>query len=209
MTGFHLNDVNPHLQRYFGTIAEPPGQRVFVPLCGKSLDLTWLLRRGVAVCGVELSAIAARAVFEEAKLEFEIVRDHAGFETFRSGALEVHVGDFFEATPKLVGEISSVYDRAALIALPGVVRTDYVTQLIRITGGAKPVLLVTLEYDQAQMSGPPFAVGQTEVAALYAQNYDLRVLEAVDVLGQEAKFKERGVTRLVERVYFLSPLATR
>ena len=47
--GFHLAEVNPLLVRHHHVL--PPRARVFVPLCGKSLDLVWLAKEGHAVVG--------------------------------------------------------------------------------------------------------------------------------------------------------------
>ena len=60
--GFHLPEVNPYLQQYWPALGLPEGARVLVPLCGKSLDLVWLVEQGHAVIGVEL---AERAVQED------------------------------------------------------------------------------------------------------------------------------------------------
>jgi thiopurine S-methyltransferase len=62
-------------------------------------------------------------------------------------------------------------------------------------------LLITLDYDQAQMPGPPFAVADEEVQRLLGDVWQMQVLEEQDVLGDSWKFLQAGVTRLEERVY--------
>jgi len=52
--GFHLDDVNPLLVTHFDALGLQAGQTVFLPLCGKTLDIAWLLGNGFQVRGVEL-----------------------------------------------------------------------------------------------------------------------------------------------------------
>ena len=51
--GFHLEKVNPTLLRHWPVLNPAPGSRVFVPLCGKTLDIGWLLDQGHKVCGID------------------------------------------------------------------------------------------------------------------------------------------------------------
>lgn len=44
--GFHQSEVNPFLLEHFSALQLPPGRRVFVPLCGKTLDIGRLLSQG-------------------------------------------------------------------------------------------------------------------------------------------------------------------
>lgn len=59
--GFHLPQVNPHLLEFWPTLGLPAGSRVLVPLCGKTLDMAWLMAQGHRVLGVELSRTAVEA----------------------------------------------------------------------------------------------------------------------------------------------------
>ena len=43
-TGFHQNETNPYLQQYWQQMDN--ASQVFVPLCGKSLDMLWLAKQG-------------------------------------------------------------------------------------------------------------------------------------------------------------------
>jgi len=205
MLGFHLAHVNPHIQRHIGQLGLARGERIFVPLCGKSLDLVWLAEQGFDVCGVELSPIAARAAFEEAGLEYRAVSEPEGFTTFEGGDLRILAGDFFSLPAACLAGTRAVYDRAALIALPPAMRGRYVRRMSGLLPDAPPVLLVTLEYDQSQMNGPPFSVLEGEVRAHWSERYEVDLLEDDDVLERERKFAERGLTALREKVFVLAP----
>lgn len=201
--GFHLPQVNPHLQRFWPQLGLEESARVLVPLCGKSLDLLWLAQCGHEVLGVELSEKAVEDFFSEHQLD-PAVSEQGPFSVYRAGSIELWCGDFFALTPGDVADCSALYDRAALIALPPSMRERYATHLKRILPKGSLGVLITLDYDQAEMSGPPFAVLDDEVQRLFGTSWGLKVLEDQDVLSESGKFLEAGVTRLEERVYRVS-----
>ncbi|ANH99263.1 thiopurine S-methyltransferase [Pseudomonas koreensis] len=198
--GFHLPEVNPYLQRHW---AVPATARVLVPLCGKSLDLAWLAGRGHQVLGIELSEKAIEGFFDEHQLQPQISQKGA-FKVYRGDAIELWCGDFFALTASDVDDCTALYDRAALIALPAPMRERYAAHLQQILAQRVQGLLITLDYDQAQMSGPPFAVGDDEVQRLLSEVWQVQVLEEQDVLAESVRFLQAGVTRLEERVYRVS-----
>ncbi len=200
--GFHLEDVHPGLRRHWPRLALPEDAAVLVPLCGKSLDLAWLAGQGHRVLGVELSQKAVEAFFAEQGLEAEISQVGA-FKVYRSGRLEIRCGDFFALAAQDVADCRGVYDRAALIALPPAMRQRYAASLTNILPAGCQQLLVTLDYDQAEMDGPPFAVSQAEVSTLYDGAWDVQQLEAKEVLERNPKMRERGLQRLQEQFYRL------
>lgn len=165
-TGFHEREVNPLLVAHFHRLRVPPGGQVFLPLCGMTLDIDWLLARGFQVSGVELSPLAVAQLFHRLGIEPDI--DTGGpLPCWRGPSLRVFVGDFFALDAQQLGAVQAVWDRAALIALPPPMRGDYTAHLEAVTQGAVQ-LLVTLDYDQAQMPGPPFSVDGDEVRRWYA-----------------------------------------
>ena len=204
LTGFHLNEVNPHLIANWAALNVKQGSRIFVPLCGKTLDLIWLAEQGYEVVGVELSALAVEAFFSENNLAVE--HSQIGdLQYLKSEKISIFCGDFFKLTPEILGKIDAVYDRASLIALPPAMRQDYAVKLTELAQSA-PKLLVTLEYEQLKMDGPPFSVSEDEVRALYKANYQVKQLSAQDVLGDNEKFREKGLDYMNECIYSLESL---
>jgi len=199
--GFHLDRVNPYLLAHWPGMQVPRGSRVLVPLCGKSLDLAWLAGQGFVVMGVELAREAVDAFFEEHRLTPSMRRQGA-FEVFQAGAIELWCGDFFDLGAEDLAGCRACYDRAALIALPAGMRRRYADCLTQRLPSGTQGLLVTLDYDQSQMDGPPFAVPDAQVQALLGQWQPERLAEA-DVLGENRKFHQRGVPWLRESVYRL------
>ncbi|KKO14989.1 thiopurine S-methyltransferase [Pseudomonas putida] len=196
--GFHQAQVNPYLQKYWPTLGLAPGSRVLVPLCGKSLDLAWLAGQGYRVLGVELSRRAVEAFFREHGLQAE-VQQRGAFEVWRSGDVELWCGDFFALQAEDVGDCSGLYDRAALIALPSQMRVAYMRLLSRLLPTGCQGLVVTLDYDQSLLGGPPFSVGDEELRQGFA-GWQLDELESVEVIEESPKFLQAGVSSLLERV---------
>lgn len=203
--GFHQESINTHLETHWPQLqldtANIPG-RVFVPLCGKSRDMLWLRAQGLAVLGVELSPRAVSDFFSENDLEAQVTRQD-GFERWEADGLVILCGDLFDLTPADLDGVCAVYDRASLIALPPAMRSDYAAQMLRLLPAGTPTLLITMEYAQAEMDGPPFAVHEEEVRRLFAAWHSVECIAGADILAENARFRERGLSRLYEKVYRL------
>lgn len=200
--GFHRDAAHPYLTRFWPTLGIAPGSRVFVPLCGKSNDLLWLRAQGHEVVGVEVSPIAVREFFEENRLT-PSVSTVDSFQLYECDGIRLYCGDFFALTVPHLDGVSAVYDRAALIALPPEMRERYARHLLQLLPSGAQTLLVAFEYPQHEMSGPPFNVNSAEVSALFGAQCTIELLLEADILAQEPRFRDKGVTRLKEVVYAL------
>lgn len=200
--GFHQAAPSPYLARYWPGLPLAPGARVLVPLCGKSLDMAWLVEQGHYVVGVELSAKAVQDYFSERQVKPQITRRGA-FEVYSGAGCELWCGDIFNLDPELLGPVQGLYDRAAMIALPVPMRKRYVELLDRLLPASCAGLLVTLDYEQEQLPGPPFAVSPEEVGLLSQWRWQATLLEQVDELPNSIKARKAGATRLQEQVYQL------
>lgn len=192
--GFHEGRPNAHLSRHVARLGAR--RRVLVPLCGKAEDLAWLAGQGHEVVGVELVEDAVRAFFSEHGLTPTVTPRGAHTE-YAAAGLTLLAGDFFATTRELLGPVDALYDRAALIALPPAMRTRYAAHLLGLLPKGAPGLVITLEYPQAAMPGPPFSVPEAEFRAHYAG----RGIEHLgDAAEQSARAKELGVS-MVERCW--------
>ncbi len=63
--GFHLSEFNELLLAHIEKFKLKKDSTIFVPLCGKSIDLIYLAKLGCRVIGIELSEIAVNAFFME------------------------------------------------------------------------------------------------------------------------------------------------
>jgi thiopurine S-methyltransferase len=179
--GFHEGKPNGLLVAHFDALALASGNRVFVPLCGMTRDIDWLVLRGLRVVGVELSTLAIEQLFENLAVTPTITR-HGALRRYAAGDVEIYEGDFFALDAVTLGPVDATYDRAALVALPEDMRARYAAHLVAITRAA-PQLLISFEYDQAALAGPPFSVPGAEIARHYARHYALSLLASIDVVG--------------------------
>ncbi len=200
---FHKERTNHFLEKYFDTLELTDGDQVLVPLCGKSVDMRWLRERGCTVTGVELSGIAVREFFSEQEIAASR-RDDGAFQILEGGGIKLLCGDIFALDTTHTANISAVYDRAALIALPREMRIRYVEHLESLLAPGIPMLLLTFEYPAHEIDGPPFSVDEAEVRALYAGRREVTRLETLNRLEDEARLAERGLTKLEEHAFLLT-----
>jgi thiopurine S-methyltransferase len=179
--GFHEGKPNSFLANYFHELSLPKGRRIFVPLCGKTLDIAWLLSKGYRVAGAELSQLAIEQLFMDLGLQPEI-SEVGELNQWSAKDIDIFVGNIFVLSRNVLGSVDGVYDRAALVALPESMRARYTVHLMDIAHHA-PQLLITYEYDQGVMDGPPFSVTQEEVRRHYGGQYELTLLASTDVAG--------------------------
>lgn len=166
---FHGHSVNPLLVRHLPTLSLAQGARIFVPLCGQTVDIGWLRARGYRAVGAELSPLAVEQLFDSLGERPEVV---AIGPLRRHSARDVVVfeGDIFDLTRELLGPVQAVYDRAALIALPRAVRARYAAHLVALTDAA-PQLLSSFVHGEDPDGGPPFPVGEDEIRSLYGATH--------------------------------------
>lgn len=199
--GFHQDAPTPLLQKHWPALGVPVGARVFVPLCGKSLDMAWLAAQGHRVLGVELSRLAVEQFFAEHGLQ-PAVEDSRYGTHFRAGDIEILCGDAFGLDADLLADCAGVFDRAALIALPPALRQRYVNELqARLPAGCRG-LLITLEYPQDERDGPPFSVTEQEVRGMYGGTWSVDLRERRPIPPGHPGFVG-GVSRVDTAVYGL------
>lgn len=203
---FHQSAINPNLIRFAPRLQPRGAEPVLVPLCGKSRDMCWLAAQDLQVIGVEVDPIAVGAFFAEQQ-RAPTQRAAGPFTIFEHGPFAVLQGDFFAATAQRLPPLRLAYDRAALIALPAHMRPRYARQLSALLGSPARILLITLEYDQGQMAGPPFAVDAGEVRELFGARFEVELLERAQVLDREPRFRDRGLTALAECTWLLAERA--
>lgn len=196
-TGFNQPEVNPLLVSHFNKLGLSAGQRVFVPLCGKTIDIHWLLQQGYQVIGIELSEMAIEQLFQLLGLTPQISTLGA-FKLYQAERIDIYVGDFFQLDNVLLGHVDAIYDRAAFIALPEATRLDYSKHLTAISHAA-PQLLISIEYDQNIVAGPPFSTEEQEIRTHYAVSYSISQLERTDIAdGLKGKYPATDVAWLLE-----------
>jgi len=203
---FPTNDDQPANEGSAGISGEQG--TVFVPLCGDSPDMLWLLQQGYRVVGCELNESAIESFFERFQHDFEdgsrlAVECGDKFTVYRCGRIAVYCGDFFSLEPEHLNGVDSVYDRAALVAMNEELRPAYARQMGKLITAGSNYLLITFTYDQSKMDGPPFSVTDDEVQLHYGDQFDIKQLggeSGPEILGN---LKDRGLDSVAETVYHL------
>jgi thiopurine S-methyltransferase len=201
-TDFHQETVNRLLARFWPDLDLPPESRVFVPLCGKSLDMIWLARQGHDVIGVELSPIAVQSFFRENGLT-PVQRQVGEFVLWESGKLGILCGDYFSLTQADLGQIDAVYDRAALTALAEGGRSRYVAHLRTVVPGSYMVLLLTVEDAEAGESLHQSRGPANEITALYSKVFDLDLIHVESIYEIDPRSPDQRSQRSEHKVYRL------
>jgi len=177
--GFHLNDTNPFLLEFFSELNLKTNSRIFVPLCGKTVDIKWLLNKGHKVVGIELNEKAIQELFTSLALKPKIQKIGA-LTLYSAKDIDIFVGDIFELNKEILGNVDAIYDRGALGAIPKEMQIKYTPLLISITESA-PQLLISFEYNQSLYQGPPFSITKTELEDSYKEFYNIKLLKSYKI----------------------------
>ena len=200
--GWHHEEFNPYLLRFWRRLQVSDAARVLVPLCGKSCDMVWLAEAGYSVLGVELSPVAAAAFFSDQGLEPQ--REPLGrFERWHAGPYEILCGDVFHLQAEQVADVGAVYDRASLVAMTPEQRAHYAQLLAHILPRGCPMLLIAMDYPPQEMDGPPYSVTEQEVERLFSAAFEWTLCHSEDLLKETDRYSGRGLSHLLEQVYLM------
>jgi len=200
--GFHLDKVNPLLIKYWPAVQAGANDTVFVPLCGKTTDIIWLASQVKKVIGIELSQTAVEEFFSDNKLTPTITKN-TDFTVYQQGNITLLCGDFFHLTQAILADCQFVYDRASMVALPPEMRKAYVKKLHEIMPEEACRLLISFEYPQHEMDGPPHSVSPTEIKTLLSTQFNIECLESTNIIANAQRHRDKGVTEFFEHVFLL------
>ncbi|MDY7232135.1 hypothetical protein [Hyalangium rubrum] len=207
-TSFHQADVEKYLRANLGRLGLAPGATVFVPLCGKSIDMLWLATQGYRVVGVELSAIACEAFFSENRLEAATPVTEGRFRVHRAKdqPITLYEGDFFDLRAAHTGPVAAFYDMSSLIALPVELRKRYAQHMKdELLPPTATGLLISVAYDAPHYPGPPFSISPEELPRLWGDRFHLEPLGS----GEKLVGPPTGRISTTESAWLLTPRAQR
>ena len=200
--GFDQGDPHRWLAEHWSTLGVATDATVFVPLCGKTVDMVWLAEQGHSIIGVEVSEIAVDEFFEMVGLTPEI-EEVGPLAVYRAGPYELWRGDLFELPAAVFDRIDAVYDRASIVALPPDIRRRYAEVLTMQIRPEAHWYLVSFTYDQNEMDGPPHSVPLTEIDTLFGEEFEIETLVDESVIERAAAMQERGLTQMRETLSLL------
>jgi len=200
---FNQAEPNPRLQAHFDALQLTKGDRIFLPLCGKSIDMVWLASQQLQVVGIELSEIAVTDFFKENQIDME-KQSIGSFTRYQHNPFTLYCGDFFKLDTDLLGPVQAAYDRGGLVALPPPLRTAYAKHICSLMPAQSRLLLITVEYQEDRDNGPPFCVTDDEVKQHYDQHFQIELLEETITKVEGEPLKSRGINETMNRVYLLT-----
>ncbi len=201
-TRFHRTSAHPALTKYSQFTA---GQRIFVPFCGKSLDLIWLMKQGCQIVASELSEVACDGFFQENAIQVS-TRKEGAFVLYEAAGIKIWCGDHFALTPDVFDGVSGWYDRAALVALPEPMREKYFTHFFKVLPSFRrelfEMLLVSIEYEQERTQGPPFNVSESEIRSKLESTFDVHLLDRYqdETFASHPRFTEVPAGEAIYRI---------
>lgn len=203
--GWHMDTVYPQLPEIWPQLSVKSDARVLVPLSGKSLDMKWLAEQGHAVIGVEVSGKALREFRDLYDQPFTEDSSH-NFTIYRSDSITLWEGDFLKLPATEIPALDIIYDKASIVALPKEMRVRYAQKVLELCGSSTKILLQTFEYNQDEMTGPPFSVDEQEIEQLWGHRFEINLLFEQSKLEELNKFQRRGLSSyLTEKIYHLKP----
>jgi len=201
-TGWHRSDINPQLIKNINQFTKARTKKIFVPLCGASLDMIYLIDQGFHVVGVELSSLAIDRFFIENKMEHKVSKV-GDFDLYQGKNIDIYCGDFFKLKRYYLDEVSFVYDRAALIALNPDLQKKYALHLKAILPICSKILLLTMFYPQNEMEGPPYSVGDDDVEDLFSESKAIKKISSLNETESSLKPDDLILTYLFKNVYLI------
>ena len=199
--GWHRLNFNQRMIDNLPNLNLNKGDSIFVPLCGKSLDMIYLANSGFKVIGVELSDTAVKDFFAENNLAYKIYKVDS-FVVYKSDNITIYQGDIFNFKQEYLQNITAIYDRASLVALSPQLRERYGKLFDGIIISGVSYLLLVLSYEQEKIDGPPFSVDENEIKNIF-NNWEITQLASFNDIKHEAKFSNQGLTILNKESYIL------
>lgn len=162
--GFHESSILPDLVTHQSTFLTKKC-RVFLPLCGKTLDLAYLADQGHDVFGCEFIQKAVEDFFNEQKLDFETSVLPSGISVFKAinKKITLYCGDFFALKSEEIGKFDAISDRGSLIVMNSVQRVKYAESMHDLMAPGCKYLLNTFVIDEENYQGPPRSVPLEEI----------------------------------------------
>ncbi|XP_071529319.1 thiopurine S-methyltransferase-like [Panulirus ornatus] len=206
-TLWHKNDVNYALLHHETLLLRSPGLRVFVPLCGKSVDLKWFYDKGHTVVGVEGVEQAAVEFFSEHSLNYKTEQlTWAKLYKTNDDRLNIYCCDMFKVDIATLGKFDVVWDRGSLVAIYEEDRKSYVSILKSLLASDFRYLLSVTQYTPNEnFSGPPRNIPTELIEELFGEICKLKILEKFYWTEEDELIARWSLKSMDETIVLLTP----
>ncbi|XP_033756355.1 probable thiopurine S-methyltransferase [Pecten maximus] len=188
-TPWHMSDVHEGLARYYKVLVNKPSvqNKIFLPLCGKSVDIKWLADRGNEVVGVEAAEMGLVEFFAEQNIEYSVeAAASVKGKLFRSrdNKIRLYCCDIFDFSASVECGFSGVWDRGSIEALEFEDRKRYIELMRTLISSETGYLAEIVERDLGK--GPPYYVTADELEAGFGPGCTVTKLMTVTKLPEYA-----------------------
>ncbi|XP_033730711.1 probable thiopurine S-methyltransferase [Pecten maximus] len=189
---WHHDDVHEAIEKHHEILMTSltAKNKIFIPLCGKTVDIKWLADRGNEVVGLEASEIAVKELFTEQNIEYTSEDAPAvKGKLYRStdNKIKVYCCDLFLFSAEIESGFSGIWDRGSLVALSPADQKRYI-ELIKTL--IHPGIGYLLEIpDRDPNNGPPFFISLENLQEGFGPNCSVTKLCAVEKLPPTADIK--------------------
>ena len=166
---------------------------MLVPLCGKSVDMRWLLDAGHSVVGVDVAAQPLDEFMSALGVPYSTTRvsDELVVRETEDGRVRLLECDMLGAAlcGESVGPVTAVWDRAAMVALHPSQRAAYGAKVLSLLQPGAHMLMETVEYEQSLMQGPPFSLTEEAVRRTFGTRFaEFRHMNTVRMPAQQRRW---------------------
>lgn len=149
---FHNPNLNELFIKYHDKMLTRPGMRIFVPLCGKAVEMKWLVDQGHKVVGLEAAPVPCKAFFEENNIPYEI-HEMKGIHGEKYESLDhnvvIYCCDFFLFSKDVCGEIDGIWDSGGLNSMDVEDRDKYIHRIRSLMGKGCVNLTEFVNFDKS------------------------------------------------------------
>ncbi|KAL7644768.1 UNVERIFIED_CONTAM: hypothetical protein RMT77_004581 [Armadillidium vulgare] len=208
LTPFHQKEVCPFLLKNSSNLNFASPKRVFIPLCGKALELKWFYDRGFEVVGVELISIPVEEFFKEQNLSFKI-RELPWAKVYESSdqRIKIYVADIFSVEPEEVGKFDVIWARADYTIVKIAEREKYSKLMKQLCKEKFVYFLCTLQFEVpiGRHDTPPRPLSHEETRIFYGDWCKVDLIEEEDGLKYYPQFKSSGIDTVRQSCFILTP----
>ena len=208
---FHVAKPHQLLIKHYQTIFSKD-HKVLVPLSGKTIDTLFLAEQGFQSVAIEFNPTAVEKFFLEnnlnptaqplAKGMNSSEQDLSDIQLYQLPNIDLWQADFFAVTSQMVGSFTQVYDRASFVALPVEMRQQFAQHLQSLLLPNSVILMVTMDYDPEQMSGPPFHVTLHELKNCFP-SATIEEIDRISLLDNHSRWQQLELEYLDEVLYLI------
>ncbi|KAK3103080.1 hypothetical protein FSP39_016310 [Pinctada imbricata] len=176
-----------------GYLQEEVLLKIFVPLCGKSVDMKWLYDQGHEIVGIEGAETAVQQFFDESKISFTTSSIKDGIlKLYQSddGRIRLYVGNYYNIDMTGENNFLFIWDRGSLEAIDKSDREKYVKLMTSLMSPGCRLLLEVADRDDDM--GPPFCIDKEEITNLFGSCSSVEYLEKEDTSKETSAIFKKG-----------------